>query len=237
MAGPLVTYDDPLERGTFRERLNRFSLLATVDGEQRRVYLRNSGGLETVLQPGREMLLRPVDDPDRKTDFDAIAVAVDGTWVTVDATLPNAVFEACVADTRLPRFADYDIVRSEPALPDEGRSDFLLDGPDGEAYVEVKSNTYVVDGVSKFPDRPTERGRRHLRSLAALARDGTECHVVFVVQRPDAVRIQPFREVDPEFADLLAEAADAGVAVSAVSTRFDPPDVRLHDPDVPVEFV
>lgn len=237
MAGPLVTYDDPLEQGAFRERQNRFSLLATVDGEERRVYLRNSGGLETVLQTGREMLLRRVDDPDRKTGFDAVAVDVDGIWVTVDATLPNAVFEACVAGDRLPRFADYDLVRSEPPLPDEGRSDFLLDGPDGEAYVEAKSNTYVVDGVSKFPDRPTERGRRHLRSLTELARNGTECHVVFVIQRPDADRIQPFREVDPEFADLLAGAAAAGVSVSAISTRFDSPDVRLYDGDVPVEFV
>lgn len=237
MPGPLVTIDDPLERGAFRERLNRFSLLATVDGEDRRVYLRNSGGLETVLRSGRELLLRPVDDPDRKTAFDAVAADVDGTWVTVDATLPNAVFEACVTDDRLPRFAGYDLVRTEPALPDEGRSDVLLEGPAGDAYVEVKSNTYVVDGVSKFPDRPTERGRRHLRSLAALAREGTECHVVFVIQRPDADRVRPFREVDPGFADLLAEAADAGVTVSAVSTRLDPPDVHLHDPDVPVEFV
>lgn len=237
MPEPLVTYDDHLESGTFRERRNRFSLVASVDGEDRPVYLRNSGGLETVLRPGRELLLRRVDDDDRKTDFDAIAVAVDGTWVTVDSTLPNAVFEACVADDRLRRFADYDLLRAEPALPEEGRSDFLLDGPDGDVYVEVKSNTHVVDGVSKFPDRPTERGRRHLRSLTDLVRDGTECHVVFVIQRPDADRIQPYREVDPAFADLLAGAAEAGVEVSAVSTRFDPPAVHLQEADVPVEFV
>ncbi|QLD88177.1 DNA/RNA nuclease SfsA [Natronomonas salina] len=237
MPEPLVTYDEPLESGTFRERRNRFSLAASVDGENRPVYLRNSGGLETVLRPGREMLLRRVDDADRKTDFDAIAVDVDGTWVTLDSTLPNAVFEACVAGGRLPQFDGYDVVRAEPALPDAGRSDFLLDGPDGDAYVEVKSNTYVVDGVSKFPDRPTERGRRHLRSLTDLARDVTECHVVFVIQRPDADRLHPFREVDPEFADLLGTAAEAGVEVGAVSTRFDPPAVNLHDPDVPVEFV
>ena len=237
MAEPLVTYDDPLKSGTLRERRNRFSLVASVDGDERPVYLRNSGGLETVLRPGREVLLRRVDDDDRKTDFDAIAVDVDGTWVTVDSTLSNAVFEACLAGERLRRFAGYDLRRTEPPLPEEGRSDFLLDGPDGDAYVEVKSNTYVVDGVSKFPDRPTERGRRHLRSLTDLARGGTECHVVFVIQRPDADRIQPFREVDPAFADLLAEAADAGVRVCAVSTRFDPPSVHLEETDVPVEFV
>lgn len=242
MTEPLYRYDGPLVRGRFRERPNRFTLVVDLEGDgygggpEERVYLRNSGGLGTVLEAGRTVLCRPVESDDRKTNYDAVAVDVDGTWVTVDATLPNRAVEALLGRDGIGRFAGYELVRSEPPLPDGGRSDFLLGSPAGdEAYLEVKSNTYVVDGVSKFPDRPTERGRRHLRSLIDLAsREGVEAHVLFVVQRPDASRLRPFREVDPDFAELLGEAGAAGVGVGAVATAFDPPDVVLRDADLPV---
>lgn len=250
MPESLVTYDE-LVRGTLLDRPNRFTVRVEFDGTDvdlngtdletdgaaEPVYLRNSGGMETALSEGRDVLCRPASNPDRKTDYDAIASRVGDVWVTVDAALPNRIFEACIADGRLPRFEGYRIEASEPPLPDEGRTDFELRRPTGEeAYVEVKSNTYVVDGVSKFPDRPTERGRRHLRSLTALAEEGIESHVVFVVQRPDADRLRPFREVDPEFAYRLGEAANAGVGVSAITTTFHPPEVRLAEPDLPVEI-
>lgn len=236
MTDPLYRYDDPLVRGRFLERPNRFTLVVDLDGSDERVYLRNSGGLGTVLEPGRTVLCRPAASNDRKTAYDAVAVAVDGTWVTVDATLPNRIVEAGLARDAFDRFAGYDLRRTEPPLPDGGRSDFLLRSPDDEAYLEVKSNTYVVDGVSKFPDRPTERGRRHLRSLIDLAsRAGVEAHVLFVVQRPDAARVRPFREVDPDFAALLSEAEDDGVGIGAVATAFEPPTVVLEDAELPVE--
>lgn len=234
---PLFTYEADLLTGTYVDRPNRFTLRIAFDDRTERVYLRNSGGLETVLETGRRVLCRPVSNPDRATDYDAIAVRVDDRWVTVDATLPNTVFDACIGRELLRRFDGYRIAAREPALPEEGRTDFHLATPGGgDAYVEIKSCTYVVDGVSKFPDRPTERGRRHLRSLIALTEDGTECHVVFVVQRPDGDCLRPFREVDPEFADLLARASDVGVNVSARTTGFYPPDVYLHDPALPVEL-
>ena len=68
--------------------------------------------------------------------------------------------------------------------------------PDGDtAYVEVKSCTHLEDGTAKFPDRQTERDRRHLQSLEKLHSDGYEAHVVFVVQRPDVERFHPYRNV------------------------------------------
>lgn len=64
---------------------------------------------------------------------------------------------------------------------------------------------------------------------------GREAHLVFVIQRPDANRLRPFREVDPAFADLLEEVRNVGVGVHALAVEFDPPDYRLVDPDVPVD--
>lgn len=234
----LYQYEDPLVTGTYVSRPNRFTIRVKLNGATRRVYLRNSGGLTTVLKPGRTVYCHPVSSQERQTDFDAVAVDVDGTLVMVDSLLPNNIVHACLEAGLLPSLREYQLETPEPALPDGGRADFLVSEPTGTtAYIEVKSNTHVVDGISKFPDRPTERGRRQLQSLIDLVQEPqTEAFVVFVVQRPDAECFRPFKSIDPEFATLLTRAADAGVHVLGLTTQFDPPDVYLNDTDLPIEL-
>ena len=44
--------------------------------------------------------------------------------------------------------------------------DFLLENQSGDPfYLEVKSVTYVQNGVAKFPDAVTRRGLLHLKLL------------------------------------------------------------------------
>ena len=38
-----------------------------------------------------------------------------------------------------------------------------------------------------------------------LHTDGYEAYVMFVIQRPDVERFQPYRDVDPDFASSLAD--------------------------------
>lgn len=233
----LLTVDDPLITGTVVDRPNRFVVRVRFDDTPERVFMGDPGALERILEPGREILCSPVDDPNRATYYDAIAVRVDETYVSVRTALANDLFERALARDALPAFAEYDLADREPQLPDHGRTDFLLRTPDEEsAYVEVKSCTHVEDGVAKFPDRQTERGRRHLRSLRVLQENGHETSVVFVVQRPDVTRFQSYRDVDPEFAELLADVQTAGVDVHAVTTAFEPPHYWLRDDSLPIDI-
>lgn len=207
------------------------------DGGVAEVYLPETGRLTTVLVDDATVVCEPVADPDRRTAFTALAVHNGDVYVTVEAVRANAMLAAAVERDLVPALEGWSLVRREPALPEGGRADLLLASEGDERYVEVKALTHAENGVGKFPDAPTKRGRRHLRDLTALAEDGTPASVVFVTMRPDVEVVRPFREIDPDFADALAEAADAGVGVHAVGSRFAPPAWELLDPSLPVELV
>lgn len=74
--------------------------------------------------------------------------------------------------------------------------------------------TLVEGDVARFPDAVTARGARHVRELARIARlDGWQAAILFVLQRPDARRIEAAPSIDPVFAQALADAVAAGVRV------------------------
>jgi sugar fermentation stimulation protein len=97
------------------------------------------------------------------------------------------------------------------------RFDFLLSQVTGEKMVlEVKSVTMVDGQIARFPDAPSERAARHLKEMAELAsKTGWFATAVFVVQRVDAHRFSPAKDIDPAFAAALAEAKAAGVRLVA----------------------
>lgn len=233
----LLEHDGELCRGEVVDRPNRFVLKIRFDAETARVFLGDPGALE-FLSPGDPVLCSPATDPERKTEYDAIAVDTGDCYISLRSTLANTIFERAIEDQLISRFAGYSIVEREPVFPTHGRGDFRLDHPTGsqDVFVEVKSCTHAEDGVGKFPDRQTKRGRRHLQTLMGLVGDDTETHLVFVAQRPDVDSIEPFRAVDPEFADLLGEAKNSGVGIHAMSVEFDPPEYRLRNASLPVNI-
>lgn len=237
MTGTLYTVEEELVPGTILDRPNRFVLeVERPDGTVVESYISNTGSWN-VTEAGNTVLITPVSDTDRRTSWNARFVRKDDVWVSVDAAFANTAFEAAFETERLPYFDGYGLVRAEPPLPDGGRADFELESPRGDSVlVEVKSCTLATDGVARFPDRPTKRGRRHLEDLRELQEGGTETHVVFVIQRPDADRFEPNRPVDPEFASRLGEAEAAGVEIHAIQLRIEPPEVVLERGSVPVDI-
>ncbi|NIS35183.1 MAG: DNA/RNA nuclease SfsA, partial [Actinobacteria bacterium] len=87
--------------------------------------------------------------------------------------------------------------------------------------LEVKSVTRAADGIARFPDAPTERGRRHVAELTEAARGGDRAGLLFVVGREDVRQVRPYTAIDPEFARALAVAKEAGVVLRAVRFGLD----------------
>ena len=227
----------PLVEARFVQRLNRFAATVELDGREVTVHVANSGRMRELLRPGALCYLTEQPGAHRKTAYDLTLVAIDRadaagvrepsapygeaggplagrTLVSADTRLPNALVWEAWRDGALPHFEGYPSARREVRYHDS-RLDLMLESPDGRCYVEVKSVTLVRDGVARFPDAPTDRGRKHVSTLVRAVGEGHRAAAVFVVQRDDAVALSPHDANDPEFGEALREAVSAGVEAYA----------------------
>lgn len=225
----------PLTPAEFMRRDNRFRAVVRVDGIPCAVHVPNSGRLGELLIPGAPAYIRLCPDPRRKTAGDLILVEHAGRLVCVDARLPPRLLVDAWQAGRLPAFQAYERVRTE-AVHGASRLDLRFEAGDGSAcWVEAKSVTLVEEGIARFPDAPTERGRRHMVELVRLAQEGICSAVAFVVQREDAESFAPHDAADPGFGRALREARDAGVQVLAVRCRVTLEEIEVLAP-VPLAF-
>lgn len=219
----------PLVEGRFIKRLNRFAALVDVERREYLCHVPNSGRMRELLVPGFRVLLAPAPTgANRKTGFDLALVDTGKALSSADARLPNKLMAEALARKRMPQFAEYPVVRGEQVFG-ESRLDFLLDGPGGKCYVETKSVTLVEEGVALFPDAPTLRGVKHLRSLMEARWEGHQAAVVFVIQRADAEAFSPHDVADPLLGTTLREARDAGVAIWAYRCNVTEQSIELSD--------
>lgn len=221
----------PLLPAVLVQRENRFRAVVRIDGVERAAHVANPGRLTELLVPGYRVWITPRDGEHRRTPCDLVLVEHAGVLVSVDSRLPNRLFAEALRSGRV-TMGRYDRIAAEVALG-ASRIDFCLIGPDGARWVECKSVTLVIDGVARFPDAPTARGRRHAEELVAAVEAGDAAAIVFVVQRPDATSFAPYPEADPDLAAALREAAARGVSVRAFACSVTHEDIAIAH-EIPV---
>lgn len=206
-----LSFPPVMQRAFFLRRHKRFTVEAeTRNGTLLAAHTNNTGSMMGLLHSGREILLSPAANPNRKLKWTFEAVRLADTWVGVNTATPNRMVRAAFETGVIPEMRGFDHFRSE-AKVGNSRLDALLTGPQGELWVECKNVTLVEDGVAAFPDAVTERGQKHLRELMALAATGSRVALLFLVQRTDGYCFAPADYIDPEYAELFYKALDCGV--------------------------
>lgn len=225
--------------GILLRRYKRF--LADVrldDGREVVAHCPNTGSMRAVNVPGCRVWLSPSDSPKRKLAWTWELIELlqpDGSvaLASVQTGRANRVVEEALREGRVAELAGYAALSREVAVTLEGglsaRLDFRLDDPArGSAFVEVKQVTLrEVDGHGYFPDAVSERGRRHLEVLSALAKRGERAVLLFCVAHEGIADVAPAEHLDPAYAAALRAAAASGVEVLArrceVGRREDTP--------------
>lgn len=209
--------------GRLIRRYKRFLAdIETGDGRELTVHCANPGSMKGCSTPGALVRCSTSDNPKRKLAHTLEMIRVGRSWVGLQPIHANRLAGAAFEAGAISKLAGYRSVRPEVAVGGGSRLDFLLDASvqdDPPAYVEVKSVTLAEDGVARFPDAVTARGKRHMETLAQLKRGGARAVVLFVVQRVDCDRFEPADAIDPAYGDALREACAAGVEAIAVRAR------------------
>lgn len=215
----------PLTTGTLIKRYKRF--LADVDLPGLGVvtaHCPNTGSMASCWEPGAPVRLSRSDNPNRKLPWTLECVDMGRGWVGVNTSRVNRAIQAAIEHGSINELTGYEQVRSEPAVVFDGhppsRFDFRLEGGGRPpCYVEVKNTTLLLGESVQFPDAVTERGRKHLELLALAVHRGHRGVILFAVNRPEGRWFEPAAGIDPEYADTLARAVDAGVEVVVARLR------------------
>lgn len=208
----MIRYEK-MKQGVFLARPNRFVAHVRLDGREEICHVKNTGRCRELLLPGAEVWCQHHDDPGRKTAWSLITVRKGERLVNLDSQVPNKLALDYVKQGGL-GFAPQ-MVKPEQTYGNS-RFDLYYEAGERRGFVEVKGVTLEDGGVARFPDAPTQRGRKHLLELQAAVEAGFDAWVLFVIQMADIRRFEPNWPRDPDFAEALCRAAEHGVQVRAV---------------------
>jgi sugar fermentation stimulation protein A len=209
-------------RGRLLRRYKRFFAdIETAAGEELTVHCPDPGSMRGCAFPGAAVRCSTSDNPRRKLRHTLEMIRVGRAWVGVHPARANAVAARAIEAGAVPELAGYAECRRE-VRSDRSRLDFRLAGHPVDrrpAWVEVKSVSLAEGRTALFPDSVTERGRRHLDTLATLVRSGERAVLLYVVQRADCDFVAPADAIDPDYGRALRAAVRAGVETLALGAR------------------
>ena len=209
----------PLVLGTFLSRPNRFAVHCAIEGRETKVFMPNPGRMGELLLPGVELILSDHgEQASRKTRHTAMAVRYQGRIVFLHTHLNNLVARRLIESRAILAFAEYGIAGTEVTI-DGNRFDFLLEDAEGTLCLEVKSCTLSANGIAMFPDAVTERGRRHLESLAGMCSAGERGALLFLIHHGPAGLFLPDYHTDYAFSQAFRDVEDK-LPVHAVSIEW-----------------
>ncbi|SFS42181.1 sugar fermentation stimulation protein A [Succinivibrio dextrinosolvens] len=193
-------------QATFLERPNRFIAKVLLNGKTETVHVKNTGRCRELLLPHSKVVLTKSDNPERKTQYDLIAVEKAGLGlVNIDSQAPNALMKEWLT-------GKFDVIKPEYSYGNS-RIDFYLEKGAQKYLVEVKGCTLEEDGIGYFPDAPTQRGVKHIYELIDAQKRGYICALAFVIQMQKVTEVRPNGRIHPEFEKAFRDAIKAGVRI------------------------
>ncbi len=207
-----------LANGRMLRRYKRFLADVELDnGELVVAHVPNTGRMTGCWEPGAPVQLSWSDNPRRKLAWTLERVDMGRGWVGVNTQRANPVVEEALLRRQLPGLEAYKNIRREVRSSQGSRLDFLLQQqgmPD--VWLEVKNVTLPGKDCLCFPDALSARGRRHLRELADLRRQGHRAVILYALNRPEGRCFRPADDVDAEYGRLLREVLRQGVEALAL---------------------
>lgn len=211
-AGYVVAKFPDLIEAKVVSRPNRFMVKAMVDDKEVDVHIHDPGRLEELIFPGNSILIRETDGI--KTYYSVTFCKNGDIW-----TFNDSRYHSSIASMFIQKGWQREVKVGNSRL------DFRLNN----TYIEVKSATLVENGIARFPDAPTLRGKKHLETLMDLIDSGYESYVLFLIFNENAKCFLPNTARDPEFSAAYYSALEHGVKFQYLVFSSSDGKIVLHD--------
>lgn len=222
-----MKYNKKVIEATFIKRPNRFQGYVVIDKEEILVHVPNTGRCKEILVPGCKVLLREELNPNRKTLYSLIAAYKGNKLISIDSQVPNKVVEEALNNRKIKELNHYNIISREKTFGNS-RFDFKLSNEHGEEYyLEVKGVTLENNGWCKFPDAPTERGRKHVLELIEVKNQGKGGGILFLIQLESANKFSPNDDTDPLFGEAVRLAKKSGVDILVYNCKVSKDEIEI----------
>ncbi len=210
----------------FINRPNRFIANVVIDGKLEKVHVKNTGRCKEILTEGTRVYLEKANNPNRKTRYSLISAYKGDLLINIDSQVPNEVVYSSIRENKIEELIDVDILKKEVNYRGS-RFDLYYEKGDEKGFIEVKGVTLEIDGLSLFPDAPTERGTRHIREIIQSVEEGYNSYIFFLVQIPEIKFFKPHEEMDKAFSHALLEAKEKGVNILAYNSLVTKDEILL----------
>jgi sugar fermentation stimulation protein A len=192
-------------RAEFVSRPNRFTLHCRIGGQTVKAHLPNPGRLWELLLPGAILYLEPRAGIGPRMPYTAVAVEKEGHPVLLHTHRINDLAQYLLEEGLIPGLEGAEVLQREIPMG-SSRFDFLLQRGSERILLEVKSCTLFGKRMAMFPDAVTDRGRRHIRDLAAWTQEGYAGAVLFLVSKGEIEYFLPEYHTDLAFSRELLRA-------------------------------
>ncbi len=226
-----MNYNSPLIEGRLIKRYKRF--LADVklsDGSEITAHCANTGAMTGCNPVNARVWLSESDNLKRKYKHSWELVELEkGAMACINTSITNKVALEGVASGAIEELAGYPDCQTEVRYGEESsRIDLLLSNAHEQCFVEVKHVTLkLTDQVGAFPDAVTTRGQKHLRELADQVKKGHRSVMLFIIMRDDVNVFTSADDIDPQYGQLLRQAAENGVEILAYATSIEIDKIKV----------
>jgi sugar fermentation stimulation protein A len=227
-----------LQKATLIKRYKRFLADITLkDGSTTTIHVANTGAMTGCATPNDIVYYSTSNNLKRKYPYSwEISRTIKGDYICVNTLRANQLVEEAIINNKIAEFSGYQNLRREVKYGSENsKIDFLLqDKNNQKTYIEVKSVTLLGNVLEceessnninnsqqgYFPDAVTTRGQKHLRELIEIKQQGHRAVLLFAVLHSGINAVSAATHIDPVYAQLLHQAANAGVEMLAYKASF-----------------
>ena len=194
------------------------------------VHCANTGAMTGCSTPGNRIWYSTSSNPKRKLQHSIELVENDENHlVCVNTARANQLVSEVLDHKLIQHVPTREKFQREITIPGErGRFDFGSE----TTVIEVKSVTWGIGGIGRFPDAPSTRATRHVQTLQSLAQQDVNAILFFAVLHTGVETVTVASEVDVDYANAMREALNENVKVYAYRWKLSSTEMTL-DQEIP----